>query len=138
MSNFLQFITPEVSVGSPDLVVASAQACIERFSSAFNSRDLHGMDAELHFPHVMFSGSAQLIWPGPGQHPPDLFYALRSVGWAKSVYLDIAPVAVASGKVHFLVTYERQGADGNVISSHVNLWIVKWQNERWGIALRSC
>ena len=53
-------------------------------SRAFNSRDVAGTDAALHFPHVrLASGKVRLMEEG-GQ-PPDMFERFaRAVGWACS------------------------------------------------------
>jgi hypothetical protein len=33
--------------------------------------------------------------------------------------------------------YSRNRADGSIITQHRNLWIVTWQDGRWGIKQRS-
>lgn len=54
-------------------MVESALRCVEAFTDRFNARDLHGMDALLHFPHVILSGENLVIWDGPGQLPVSFF-----------------------------------------------------------------
>jgi len=137
-ADFVSFIGPQA--GDPatrETAVAEARACIERFSAAFNREDIAAMDRELRFPHVMLSSERRLEWPAPGQHPADLFDALRRGGWAESVHLSIEPLLVAADKVDFKVIYERRGQDGRAISRHENVWIVVRERGRWGIALRS-
>jgi hypothetical protein len=85
----------------------------------------------------MFSGSKRLVWEGPGQHPSDLFDRLRREGWAFTQYESREPALVCADKVHFVVVYTRRTADGAVLSTHANLWIVTRVNARWGIVLRS-
>ncbi|MBS0454877.1 MAG: hypothetical protein JSS14_26565 [Proteobacteria bacterium] len=67
MSSFLSFVskTSDSSI-DPD-VVEEAARCLDQFTEAFNSLDLAGMDAQLHFPHVMISGSETLLWDEPNQ-----------------------------------------------------------------------
>ena len=136
-TDFLSFITPKDDSRAAAAAIAEARACVERFSRAFNSEDVAGMDRELHFPHTLFSPGSRLVWRTPGQHPADLFEALRRVGWTKSVYVSIEPLLAAADKVDFVVSYERQDSAGRVISQHKNLWIVTREDGRWGIALRS-
>ena len=95
------------------------------------------MDSELHFPHVMLSGSARIDWQAPGQHPAKFFDTLRGTGWHQTVYEFKQPVLVAQDKVHFVVAYSRRDALGNILSSHANLWIVICIAKKWGICLRS-
>jgi hypothetical protein len=42
-------------------MVAAAIECVEAFTDCFNARDLEGMDAKLHFPHVIFSGEKLVL-----------------------------------------------------------------------------
>lgn len=118
-------------------LIAGAAACLEVFTACFNAKDATGMDAHLHFPHVMFSGAEQLIWTEPGQLPKDFFDKLLETGWAETVYEEIQPVLVSPNKVHFRVRYSRQGLDGRVLTQHENIWFVTRVAGRWGIALRS-
>jgi len=117
--------------------IDAASACLDRFTAAFNASDAAGMDAELHFPHLMLSGAQRLDWASPGQHPADFFDQLKATGWARTQYEKKEPVLAGSDKVHFVVTYTRRDAAGAVLSTHINLWIVVRAGGRWGIALRS-
>ena len=118
--------------------VAAAITCIEAFTTCFNARDLVGMDACLHFPHIILSGDRLLIWPEGGQMPLCFFDDLhRNTGWVETRYLRQDAVLVSPGKVHLVLDYTRNRADGSVISHHRNLWIVTWEGGRWGIKQRS-
>ena len=119
-------------------MIAAAIRCIDDFTDRFNARDLAGMDALLHFPHVILSGEQLVIWDRPGQLPASFFDDLaRTTGWAKSTYRRKEPVLVSPRKVHLLVEYSRDRADGSIASRHRNLWIVTSENGRWGIKQRS-
>lgn len=128
---------------NPDLVsdqeaIAKSRACILTFTERFNDRDFVGMDAMLHFPHIILSGEKMEIWNAPSRLPDDFFERLSSnSGWDSSVYERIAPVLVSPRKVHFLVEYSRRRADQSVITIHKNLWVVIHEQDRWGIKLRS-
>ncbi|REN14638.1 hypothetical protein DSI41_16625, partial [Mycobacterium tuberculosis] len=71
--DFSAFVAPPPSGEPHAAAIEAASACLDRFTAAFNAADTHGMDAELHFPHVMLSGAQRLDWVGPGQHPPGFF-----------------------------------------------------------------
>ncbi|HEX7868364.1 MAG TPA: hypothetical protein VF555_25625 [Variovorax sp.] len=135
--DFSAFVAPPPSGEPHAAAVEAASACLDRFTAAFNASDTRGMDAELHFPHLMLSGAQRLDWAGPGQHPLDFFEKLKVTGWSRTQYEKKEPVLVSNDKVHFVVTYTRRDAAGAVLSTHVNLWIVVRIDERWGIALRS-
>lgn len=136
-SDFSAFVSPPPSAEPHADARDAASACLDRFTAAFNASDLQGMDAELHFPHLMLSGAQRLDWPAPGQHPPDFFEKLKAAGWARTQYEKKEAVLVGNDKVHFVVTYTRRDAAGAVLSTHVNLWIVVRTEGRWRIALRS-
>jgi hypothetical protein len=134
-SSLVQFVSAQAD--APAGVVDAATACLHGFTAAFNACDTAGMDAHLHFPHLMLSGSARLEWPVPGQHPTDFFDKLTATGWAATRYEAISPVLAAADKVHFIVEYTRRDAQGRELSRHRNCWIVVLRDGRWGIAVRS-
>lgn len=137
MTDYNKFFKPDMGIENSEVLIAGATDCIVAFSACFNDRDLIGMDALLHFPHVMFSGEELLVWKHPGQLPNDFFDQLVTTGWEKSVYESITPILVSPNKVHFHVHYTRRRVDDSVITRHENLWIVVKVNGRWLIALRS-
>ncbi len=69
--------------------------------------------------------------------PPGFFLNLAETGWDWTAYLDRRPALVSPRKVHLVVDYTRNRADGTVISRHENLWIVTLEHGRWGIKQRS-
>lgn len=117
--------------------IAAAIACVEAFTERFNARDADGMDALLHFPHVILDGERLMVWKTPGQLPPDFFEGLAARGWRRSTYQDKRAVLSSPTKVHLVIEYSRDGEGGAVLSRHANLWIVTFENGRWGIRQRS-
>ena len=117
--------------------IAAAIACVEAFTERFNARDPAGMDGLLHFPHVILDGQRLFVWKSPGQLPADYFDALAARGWRRSTYRDKRAVLSSPTKVHLVVDYSRDGEGGAVLSRHANLWIVTFENGRWGIRQRS-
>lgn len=117
--------------------VAAAIACIEAFTERFNARDPAGMDATLHFPHLILADEKLLIWKAPGQVSAAYFDELAASGWAHSTYHAQQVVLASSRKVHLLVDYSRDRTDGTQISRHQNLWIVTLEDGRWGLKQRS-
>ena len=121
-----------------DAMIRAAVATTDAFTDRFNARDLAGMDALLHFPHVILSGEELIVWEAPGRMPSTFFEDLeRTTGWVRTTYVERRAVLVNVRKVHLVVDYTRDRADGSVISRHRNLWIVTWDEGRWGIKQRS-
>lgn len=114
-----------------------ALACLDAFTGAFNARDPAGMDAQLHFPHVIMTGGALTVWKAPGQLPLSFFDDLSATGWARSTYHDRQVVLAGADKLHVRVDYSRDRADGSEISRHAGLWILTREAGRWGIKARS-
>ena len=137
MSDFATFVNPQESEQPGGALVQAASECLDRFTAFFNACDTNGMDSELHFPHVMLSGSERLDWPQAGHHPTDFFEKLRATGWHYTRYEVKEAVLVSPDKVHFVVTYSRRSEGGDVLSMHKNLWIVTRVSGKWGITLRS-
>ncbi len=124
--------------GEDALSIANAIECVDTFTKYFNARDLGGMDSCLHFPHVILAGERLVIWEKPGNLPGSFFDDLqRDTGWAESRYQRKDAVLVGPKKVHLVVEYTRNRADGSVVSRHRNLWVVTCDEGRWGIKQRS-
>lgn len=139
MTNPGSLFLPASDMDASESAMASqAIACIDSFTDAFNARDLAGMDACLHFPHIILSDERLVIWEDRGQLPASFFDDLaRDTGWDRTVYLDKRAVLVSPRKVHLLVEYTRNRSDGSVITLHRNLWVVTYDADRWGIKQRS-
>jgi hypothetical protein len=137
MSDFAKFVKSQKSEEPEAELVRAASECLDRFTAFFNACNANGMDGELHFPHIMFSGSERLDWPEAGQHPASFFEKLRATGWHYTQYEGQDAILVSRDKVHFVVTYSRRNKNGDVLSMHKNLWIVTRVSGKWGISLRS-
>lgn len=130
--------TPPGDDADRDAAIAAAIDCIEAFTERFNARDPAGMDSLLHFPHVILSGETLIVWKAPGQLAAGFFEDLTAAtGWDHSTYHAKRAVLVNPRKVHLLIEYSRDRADGSIISRHANLWIVTFDDGRWGIKQRS-
>ncbi len=119
------------------LAEAAALACLDAFTVAFNARDAAGMDAQLHFPHILLTGGQSVVWKTPGQLPEGWFQTLEASGWRRSVYHARTPILVSADKAHVLVDYSREGEGGHVLGRQQNLWILTREAGRWGIKVRS-
>jgi len=71
MSSLLSFVSTTSDSSINQDVAQEASRCLDKFTEAFNALDLEGMDAALHFPHVMISETETRLWSTPNQHPSD-------------------------------------------------------------------
>jgi hypothetical protein len=115
-----------------------ALAAVDSYMDAFNRRDLAGMDAALHFPHLRIaSGTVQVI-ERPGLAPDDFFERFAAAsGWAYSRWDYRRAVQSSRDKVHFAVQFTRYREDGSAIGSYPSMWIVTRREGRWGVQARS-
>jgi hypothetical protein len=137
MSEFIKLVSAISGESDDPAVVAQASACLDRFTAEFNACNLAGIDRELHFPHLMLSGAERLEWRTAGQHPEDFFAKMRSTGWSYTQYESKEAILASPDKVHFVVTYTRRNKQGQILSTHRNLWVVTRIAAKWGIVLRS-
>ena len=66
--------------------VAQATACYERYREAFNTRDVDGMVAEMHFPHRRLSGENRFeVWETADEYRASrgeaMTVSLNAEGW---------------------------------------------------------
>lgn len=138
MTNPDQLFQPPSDDSSHEEMIAAAICCVDSFTHCFNACDLEGMDAHLHFPHIILSAEEAIIWAGPGNLPQTFFDDLRrDTGWKETRYQQQNAVLVSPRKVHLVLDYTRNRADGSVISNHSNMWIVTFDGGHWGIKQRS-
>ena len=65
------------------------------------------------------------------------FYIVSPLGQGGWVLQALMRAARRGVKVHLLVDYSRDGEGGAVLSRHANLWIVTFEDGRWGVKQRS-
>jgi hypothetical protein len=73
MSNSASLFVPVSDDFDAAAMVAAAIECVEAFMECFNARDFEGMDARLHFPHLILFGEQLVVWERPGQFAFDVF-----------------------------------------------------------------
>ena len=124
--------------------IAGARAAMDGFMAAFNAEDTAALrDRWFHFPHVRFHSGRVSVWQTPADYTSNLVWQQRdanqgqSAGWARTAWDYVEPVDAGAGKVHFRVQFTRYRADGSAIGSYRSLYIVTFQDGRWGIQGRS-
>jgi hypothetical protein len=116
--------------------IASAQACLDAFMTAFNARDLAAFEATFNFPHVRFaSGKVTII--NPGYHKPEMFERGALAEWDHSAWQRRDVIHAGADKVHLDTHFARYRKDGGLIGGFDSIYIVTRQDGRWGIQGRS-
>lgn len=128
-------MTPHVHQDS----VFEAERLIRARFSAWNRADSRGVRAALHVPHVSLPGHRLSI----RESEPDLlrspdFRALASVeGWHASALDDVYVYQWSPDKVHCVVRFGRNTADGARYANGQAVYVVTNREGRWGIQVSS-
>jgi len=116
---------------------AAALGVVNAFQDAWNRRDLTGMDAAFHFPHVRIA-NGRIRFMDRGSHGDDFFERfIAQTGWDYSLWDYRHSVQSTNDKVHFAVQFSRYRADGTLIGRYPSMWIVALIDGRWGVQARS-
>lgn len=118
--------------------MAACLATLDRFMAALNAHDAAAMDAEMHFPHVRLAGGRVIVYQKAGSNPMDLFQKLKAEdNWHHSIWNQRTIVQRNDTKVHMALSYTRFRTDGSVIGVYESLYVLTFENGRWGILARS-
>lgn len=124
-----------------------AMLALDRYLDAVNRMDLQGVTDEYHFPHFRVVGVEFVVWDTPLDAMPMLALpederqqALAQAlgdGWHRTDWGEREVVSQGPGKVHIATELIRLRADGSVINRFESLYVVTYDNGRWGIRGRS-
>ena len=113
-------------------------ALIDAYMAATNRRDLDGVRATLHFPHVLLSQAGVTQYPTPSDFSFAVFDARTAgQGWSHSTWDSHDVLMSAPDKVHLDICFTRWRADDSKIGTYHAMYIVIRINGRWGIQARS-
>ena len=103
-----------------------ALAALNGYMDAWNRRDIEGMDAAFHFPHVRIASGGIIHLESAASRLPDFFEKfVAATGWHYSLWDYRRAVQSTNDKVHFAVQFSRYRADGSVIGAYPSMWIVR-------------
>lgn len=118
---------------------SGARAAMDGFMAAFNAEDADAIRTRwFHFPHVRFHGGNVTLM----QRPEDFHNLVwsrdgQAKDWTRSDWDYVELIDAGPDKVHFRVQFTRYRTDGSAIGSYRSLYIVTFQDDRWGIQGRS-
>lgn len=110
------------------------------WQDAFNARDVEGMLARMHFPHVRLAGASLHVWESGEEFAAGqerMTAQLAAEGWARTDNVSVEVVHASEDKVHLSLRNARVDADGNVYQAFDALWIFTLIEGRWGVQFRS-
>lgn len=119
--------------------VFEAERLVRARFAAWNRADSRGLRAVLHVPHVSLPGHRLSI----RESEPDLlrspdFRALASIeGWHASALDDVGVHQSSADKVHCVVRFGRNAADGARYANGQAVYVVTNRDGRWGIQASS-
>ena len=108
------------------------------YQSAWNLRDIEGMKAAFHFPHIRIASGKIITLKEESAFPAGFFERfIKTTGWHYSLWDYRHAIQSTVDKVHFAVQFTRYRADDTVIGHYPSLWIVSLIDGRWGVQARS-
>lgn len=126
---------------------AAVMAVLDRYLGALNALDLEGHVATYHFPHYRHASGRIVVWETPadalpirGDTPEARRAQLRAIlepEWDRSEWSRRDIVQGDDRKVHVVTRFERLREDGSVIKSFDSLYVLTFEDGRWGIRGRS-
>ena len=128
---------------SSDIIAApgveqEALKALTAYMKAWNTRDLEGMDASFHFPHVRIASGGIHILEKTAARSGDFFKAfIEQTGWHYTLWDYRHAVQSTEKKVHFAVQFTRYRADDTIIGHYPSMWIVALIDGKWGVQGRS-
>lgn len=112
----------------------------KRYLHAFNQRDVEGLLAEMHFPHMRLVDDVFQRWEtsdGMAEMEEFVTKSLKSEGWHTSEAKLIEAVQVGPEKVHLANRMSRLKEDGTEYNTFDTPWIFTKVDGRWGVRFRS-
>jgi hypothetical protein len=126
---------------------AAIMEVLDRYMDALNALDIEAHVSTYHFPHYRHAGGVIVVWQDAAEAMPILRVpvgerraALRSAlepDWHRSEWIHREIVQGDGAKVHVATRFVRLRGDGTVIKTFESLYVMTFEDGRWGIRGRS-
>ena len=111
---------------------------LDTWMEAFNRMDIVAWEKMLHFPHYRLASGNMRVLNKPGEQDVErISNNLTARGWHHSGWDRRNIVHASESKVHVDTQFTRYRADDSVIVSYESLYVLTYEEGRWGIKLRS-
>ena len=111
---------------------------LDEWMEAFNRMDMTAWEQTFHFPHYRLASGNMRILNKPGEQDVERIRSnLTARGWHHSGWDRRNIVHASESKVHVDTQFTRYRADGTVVASYESLYVLTYEEGRWGIKLRS-
>ncbi len=115
-------------------------AVLDEFIRSFSAKDPVAHAAPYHVPHYRLARGEMNSWETEVdvvQSHVEAFKILPDTGWDRSIWIDRQIVTLTETKVHVATRFRRLREDGSEIGTYDSLYILIFQDGRWGIKMRS-
>ncbi len=121
-----------------ETIEAEVIEILDTWMEAFNRMDIVAWENTFHFPHYRLASGNMRILNKPGEQDVERIKTnLTARGWHHSAWDRRNMVHVSESKVHVDTQFTRYRADGSVVASYESLYVLTYEEGRWGIKLRS-
>ena len=121
-----------------ETIEAEVIEVLDTWMAAFNRLDIIAWEKTFHFPHYRLASGNMRILNKPGEQDVERMRTnLTARGWHHSGWDRRNIVHISESKVHVDTQFTRYRADGSVIAAYESLYVLTYEEGRWGIKLRS-
>jgi hypothetical protein len=125
-------------LGNLAVVESQVLAVLDAYMTAFNALDMSAWESTFHFPHYRLAGAGMRVLETAGlQDGADLRRRLEATGWHHSGWTRRVIVHRSADKAHVDTRFTRYRADGSELGSYESLYVLTFEDGRWGVKLRS-
>ena len=121
-----------------ETIEAEVIKVLDTWMEAFNRLDIIAWENTFHFPHYRLASGNMRILNKPGEQDVERIRKnLTARGWHHSGWDRRNIVHASESKVHVDTQFTRYRADGTVVASYESLYVLTYEEGRWGIKMRS-
>ena len=121
-----------------ETIEAEILKVLDEWMEAFNRLDIVAWENTFHFPHYRLASGNMRVLNEPGEQDVErIRNNLTARGWHHSGWDRRNIVHASESKVHVDTQFTRYRADGTVVASYESLYVLTYEEGRWGIKLRS-
>jgi hypothetical protein len=111
---------------------------LNNYMQAWNSRDAAALSGCLHFPSLRINGRNQIRIFSSASDISHLFEELSTQeDFIQSHWVQATVIHASAKKIHIACSFNRELNEGRIAGPFHSLYILTFEQERWGVRLRS-